>query len=411
MDINDFFDLSRRHLKANTRKYQRSFLREGHLKHRLSIIIGQRGVGKTTIIAQHLLNKVSNDLMSKEILYIPTDHFLIGNASLYETAEQFYQQGGKLIAFDEIHKYKEWSIELKSIYDTYPELTVIASGSSALEIHKGSHDLTRRAAIYNIQGLSFREYLELHLDTHFPRYDVATIVASHEPICHDIVTAIESKGKKVLALFKEYLKYGYYPYSIDINDHNIYFMTLEQNFHAAIEVDLAAVYPLLTGNSIRKLKQLLIFIASAVPFTPNLKKLKSLLDIGDERTLKSYFKYLEDAGLINLVMKVSKRIRKLETPEKIYLNNTNQLYAISPKSQNLGTIRELFFLSMLSHLYNVGIPNNGDFLVEDEWLFEIGGKKKNIKQVLEEKNAYLACDDLDMGKGNKIPLWLFGFVY
>ncbi|MDF1760234.1 MAG: AAA family ATPase [Coxiellaceae bacterium] len=411
MNIDDFFNLSRRHLKANNREYQRSFLQEGHLKHRLSIIIGQRGVGKTTIIAQYLLNKANNDLMSKDILYIPTDHFLIGNASLYETAEQFCQQGGKFIAFDEIHKYKGWSVELKSIYDTYPELTVIASGSSALEIHKGSHDLTRRAAIYNIQGLSFREYLELHLCTHFPRYDIATITASHEAICQDIVSTIDSKGKKVLSLFKEYLKYGYYPYSIDINDHNIYFMTLEQNFHAAIEIDLAAIYPLLTGNSIRKLKQLLIFIASAVPFTPNLRKLKSLLDIGDERTLKSYFKYLEDAGLISLVMKSSKKISKLETPEKIYLNNTNQLYAISPNSQNVGTIRELFFLSMLSHLYNVSIPKNGDFLIDNTWLFEIGGKKKNVKQILEEENAYLACDDLDAGVGNRIPLWLFGFVY
>lgn len=411
MNIDDFFSLSRRHLKANNRKYQRSFLKEHHLQHRLSMIIGQRGVGKTTLIIQHLLNKANHDIASHDILYIPTDHFLLGNISLYEMAEQFCQHGGKFIAFDEIHKYEKWSIELKSIYDTYPELFVIASGSSALEIHKGSHDLTRRAAIYKIYGLSFREYLELHLSTPFPRYPIEEIISSHESICHETIPLIESKGGRVLSLFKEYLKYGYYPYSIDIKNHNIYFMTLEQNFHSAIEVDLASVYPSLTGASVRKLKQLLTFIASAAPFTPNLKKLKTLLDIGDERTLKSYFKYLEDAGLISLVMKASKKINKLETPKKIYLNNTNQLYAISPKLQNAGTVRELFFLSMLSHLYDVTVPSHGDFLVESTWGFEVGGKKKNVKQTLNEKNAYLACDDIEIGSGYKIPLWLFGFVY
>lgn len=411
MDINELYTLSRRHLQASNYSYQRSFLQEERLKHRLSIIIGQRGVGKTTIIIQHLLNCVNQNLESKEILYIPTDHFLLGNSSLSEIAEAFYKQGGKIIAFDEIHKYSRWSMELKSIYDTYPQLHMIASGSSALEIHNGSHDLTRRAAIYRIHGLSFREYLELHLSIKLPKPSLEDIIANHESLSPSIVHDIEQTGHKILPLFKDYLSYGYYPYSLDINDHHIYLKTLEENFHATIEIDLAAVYSSLTGSSIRKLKQLLRFIAQSVPFSPNMKKLKTLLEIGDERTLKTYLKYLSDAGLIHLVMKASNKIKQIETPEKIYLNNTNQLHAISQTLENSDTPRELFFLSMLSPQHTLTAPKQGDFLIDGKWVVEIGGKKKTKEQIEELDNAFLACDNLEHGANQKIPLWLFGFVY
>lgn len=411
LNLNDLFSLSRRHLRSNDRKYHRYFLQEDRPQHRLSIIIGQRGVGKTTLMAQHLLVMVGHDVMSKDILYVPTDHFSLSGLSLYEIAEEFCQQGGKLIAFDEIHKYDNWSMELKSIYDTYPELCVLASGSSALEIHKGSHDLTRRAAIYKLQGLSFREYIEINLSIQLPFFSMETIFQSHESIANDIVMQIHKKGQKVLALFQDYLQFGYYPYSVDVPDHNIYFMTLEQNFHTAIEVDLVSVYPSLTGSSVKKLRHLLSYIASSVPFTPNFSKLKDLVDIGDQRTLKSYLKYLEDAGLIRMVMKATDKIKKLEVPEKIYLNNTNQLRAISPKLQNRGTVRELFLLSMLSQSHSVTVPKKGDFLIDNEWTIEVGGKKKDATQIFGKDQACLACDDIELGVGLKIPLWLFGFVY
>lgn len=200
------------------------------------------------------------------------------------------------------------------------------------------------------------------------------------------------------------MSYGYYPYYREVNDLATYYLLVEQNVHAIIESDLVAVHPSLTGNSIKKIKQLLVFISRAVPFVPNWQKLKSLVGISDDRTLKTYLKYLEDAELI-------KTIQKLETPEKIYLNNSNQMHALSFDQNNKGTVRETFFLNMLSTQHDVTLPLEGDFLVDDRFLFEIGGKKKGFHQLKPATNSYLAVDEIENGIGAKIPLWLFGFLY
>lgn len=409
--LDELYLLSQRYLDIKYKPYHRKSFQENFFDHSLSVLIGQRGIGKTTIIIQYLLSQVENDVLNNEVLYVPSDHFLLGKLSLYEIAEQFVQLGGKIIAFDEIHKYGEWSKELKSIYDTFPELKIIASGSSALEIYKGTHDLTRRAVVYHVQGLSFREYLELNLNDSFPVYRLEEILENHEKKVKDVLYIIEKHDRKILPLFNRYLQVGYYPYFLEVKNKSIYFITLEQSFHTVIESDLASIYPALTGNSIKKIKQLLTFIAEAVPFTPNWQKIKGMLEIGDERTLKTYFKYLEDAGLIHMIMKYSQKMNKLESPEKIYLNNTNQLYAISSKAHNIGTVRETFFLSMLSYNYDVSIPGIGDFMVDNKFVFEIGGKNKKFDQIKKEKQAYLVTDNVEMGFGNKIPLWLFGFLY
>jgi len=196
-----------------------------------------------------------------------------------------------------------------------------------------------------------------------------------------------------------------------VNDKAIYYLLVEQNLHTTIESDLVAIYPSLTGNRVRKIKQLLSFIARSVPFTPNWSKLKSILEIGDLRTLKTYFKYLEDAEVVQTVPKATKKMQKLEAPEKIYLNNPNQMYALSYDQHNTGTVRETFFLNMLSTRHEVTLPMRGDFLVENLYLFEIGGRKKSFHQLEKNENAYLACDDIESGIGAKIPLWLFGFLY
>jgi len=193
MALEALYLLSRRYLDTKYKVYHRELIQKHYLKHRLVILIGQRGVGKTTSIIQHLLDSVKQDSLSHEILYVPIDHFLLGGISLYEIAEQFYQLGGKIIAFDEIHKYSDWSKELKSIYDTFPDLKIVVSGSSALERHKGSHDLSRRAAVFSIQGLSFREYLELNLDASFSHYTLDEILKNHEKISHDILETIHKK--------------------------------------------------------------------------------------------------------------------------------------------------------------------------------------------------------------------------
>jgi len=410
MGLDELYKLSRHYLTIKYKPYHRNCVDESYFKHRLSVLIGQRGVGKTTVLIQYLLDYAKNDAFNSRILYIPSDHFLLGNLSLYEIAEQFSLFGGELLVFDEIHKYIPWVKELKSIYDTFPNLKVIASGSSALEIRKGSYDLTRRAAVSYLPGLSFREYLGLHWQLSLPPYHLEDIINHHEKIVQEVLSILGAQGKKVLYEFNRYLRIGYYPYFLEIHDPNIYFLTLEQNFHAILEADLTAIHPLLTSSSIRKMKKLLVFIAANVPFTPNMSKLSNLLDIGDERTLKTYFKYLEDVELIRLAPGSSKKLHKIEIPEKIYLNNTNQMYAIA-NMQNIGTIREIFFLSMLAKKHEVTVPKYGDFLINDNFTFEIGGKNKNFEQIKNISNAYLACDGIEYGINQTIPLWLFGFLY
>ncbi len=408
--LNDLYLLSRRFLEIHNQPYQRLILQD-FMRSRLGVLIGQRGVGKTTFLIQKLLEAANNNPLSTEILYVPMDHFLIRKGSLYDIAESFYQMGGKLIAFDEIHQYPHWSKELKSIFDTFPNLAIIASGSSALEIRKGTHDLSRRAVINFMPGYSFREYLELQHQLKLSPFSLADLLKNHIEITHAILKLITPNQLKILVEFKKYLQFGYYPYYRQFNDPGMYFITLEQNLHYALDSDLPTIYPSLTGHSIRKIKQLMSFIADSVPFTANLSKLKNLLDIGDERTLKTYLHYLSDCSLIRLCMKASPKLRKLESPEKIYLDNPNQMHALCPMNPNPGTLRELFFLSMLSYQHTVTIPMQGDFMIDNQWTFEIGGRKKDSLQIQDLNHAFLGCDEIEHGIGNKIPLWLFGFLY
>lgn len=408
--LQELQQLSQKFLTDKNQSYRRYFLQSPHFETPLSILLGQRGVGKTTLLIQYLLEQVSNDIFSSEILYVQSDHFSMGDTALYEIAENFSNMGGRYLVFDEIHKYQDWSKELKSIYDSFPQLKVIASGSSALEIYKGSHDLSRRGIVHRIQGMSFREFLEFELGITFGSYAFQDLLVKHQEICREITRKISKQGRKILPLFKSYLRIGYYPYYKTLKE-NLYFMTLEQNIHTTIESDLTAIYPHLNGNSIKKIEQLMRFIASAVPFTPSWNNLKSILGVGDIRTLKNYFKYLEDAGLIQTLSSASSKLRKLEQPEKIYLNNTNQSVAISSPKINMGTLRETFFLSMVSPLHSVTSPEVGDFMVDSNFIIEVGGKKKSKKQIYDNSAAYLACDDIDMGIDHKIPLWLFGFLY
>lgn len=408
--IGDLYLLSRRFLEIHNQTYQRRILQD-FMASRLGVLIGQRGVGKTTFLIQQLLEATNNNPLSMEIMYVPIDHFLVGKNSLYDIAETFYQMGGKIIAFDEIHQYPDWSKELKSIFDTCPHLAIMASGSSALEIRKGTHDLSRRAVVSSMPGYSFREYLELQHQLTLPNFSLVELINNQIEAAHDILKIIEANQLKVLLEFNKYLQIGYYPYYRQFNDARLYFITLEQNLHDALGSDLPTIYPALTGHSIRKIKQLMSFIADAVPFTANLSKLKNMLDIGDERTLKTYLHYLNDCSLIRLCMKASHKLQKLESPEKIYLDNPNQMYALCPMNPNLGTLRELFFLSMLSYHHDVTIPTRGDFMIDNQFVFEIGGRKKDLLQLQNLGQAYLACDDIEHGIGNKIPLWLFGFLY
>lgn len=410
--IEDLLRLSQDFIRLYNRNYLRYFLKTNRLENRFSLIVGQRGVGKTTAIIQHILSVYGNDPFTDKALYVQADHFLLGDRSLYAIAEEFHQLGGKLICLDEIHKYPNWAAELKSINDTFPKLRIIASGSSALEIHSGSHDLSRRAVMYRMNGMSFREFIEVTQDVALRSFKLDEILKNHQRIGGEIIETIENKGKKVLALFREYLEHGYYPYFMEYKSKKLFFITLEQNIHTTLESDLIAIYPSLSGTSVKKMKKLLAIIAVSVPFTPDLKKLKTMLDVGDERTLKTYLKYLEDAGIILTVSKSGRGLRELEKPEKIYLNNPNLSHAIAGHaSAEKGNIRETFFINMTHTLHKVTAHEKGDFFLDGKYAFEIGGKNKGTAQIREVKNAFLAVDNIEIGVGNRIPLWLFGFLY
>lgn len=409
--LDELRKLSQNFLTLKNSPYRRYFIQTEPFKHRLSLLLGQRGVGKTTTIVQFLLDKTGQDIYDPSILYVQADHFLVGNSSLYEIAEEFHSMGGKILALDEIHKYANWSQELKSIYDTFPNLQVIASGSSALQMHKGSHDLARRAIKCSMYGLSLREFIELRLQICLPTISLNDILQNHERLAGSLIEIIEKKDQKILPLFQHYLKCGYYPYLFELPSEELYYITLEQNLHTTLEADLPAIYSHLTASSINKLKALLIFIAKSVPFTPNWNKIKELLDIGDARTVKTYFQYLEDAAFIRTVGIGNKKLDHLSTIEKVYLDNPNQMHALTLSTANAGTERELFFIDMLSLKQCVTLAQQGDFIIDDTYIFEIGGRNKSFDQIKETKNSFLVCDAMERGIGRKIPLWMFGFLY
>lgn len=411
--LEDFFAKSIQFVKSNNLKYKRYFARQSNFEHKLSILMGARGIGKSVTIAQYM----SGFDIQKEALYVSLDDILANDINLYEIAQNFYLHGGKLLCLDEIHKYSNWSQELKNIYDNFKDLKVVASGSSALEIEKGSFDLSRRAIVYNMVGMSFREYLELNYSMVLESYTLEDVLKDHINISMTIAEKLETIDKKVLETFKEYLQYGYYPYFENFENKILFFKTLKQNINTTIEGDLLNIYPSLTGRSIQKIKQLLAIIMQNVPFTPTTSTLKKSIEVKDDRTLKEYLYYLDKSALIKLLMKNALAMKNVDKPEKIYLENTNLMHIANP---NIGNVRETFFVNQLSNYYLVNDQEDfkgifaskaGDFTLENKYIFEIGGSKKSFKQIKDMENSFVAADDIEIGFGAKIPLWLFGLLY
>lgn len=411
--IEKLLELSRYYLKNYNKPFKRYFLSKHALKGRFYIVTGQRGVGKTTALIQHMLSLCGGDVLTPEALYVPVDHTLVTGYTLYEIGENFYKEGVKIIFFDEIHKYGDWARDLKSLYDVYPDLKILSSGSSALEILKSSHDLSRRAVVYGMKGMSFREFLELELDMSLESYSLEHVVSEHSRLAHELTEKLEKQGKRVLPMFREYLKYGYYPYFIEHReDLAEFYVKLEQDVRKTVTDDSMDINPRLNGASVKKILKLLSLLTRSVPYTPDLNDLKRKLEIGDIRTLKQYLKYLEDSHVIQSVSRRGRGFSELEKPEKIYLNNTNLIYALSEgDAVERGNIRETFFVNMLSSFYSVRAAAKGDFLVNDKYTFEVGGKNKDFSQVKGVDNAYLALDEMELGMKSKIPLWVFGFLY
>ncbi|HEY3372767.1 MAG TPA: AAA family ATPase [Prolixibacteraceae bacterium] len=378
-------------LKETDTSFFRYIYSEINWKSRMIGLTGPRGVGKTTLVLQH----IKKNLNPAETLYVTAEDFYFADNRLIDLADTFVKRGGKYLFVDEIHKYKDWAKELKLIYDYHPELNVVFTGSSVLDIRKGASDLSRRAVMYHMQGLSFREYLQLFHQITVPSLSLEEILEHKEEL---------PEVKHPLPLFEAYLKNGYYPFALE-EDFGI---RLQQIVSQTLETDI----PLYAGMNVstgRKLKQLLAIVAKSVPFKPNMTSIATALS-ASRNTIADYCLFIEEAGMIAQLRDATGGIRGLGKVDKIYLDNTNLIYSLANDYSNTGNIRETFFLNQLRVKYDVIASPVADFVIGD-YTFEVGGKNKGLKQIQGIDNAFIVKDDIEMGYLNTIPLWQFGLTY
>lgn len=401
------YEISNKLISKVRAGFKRSLYTEVDWRQRLIEITGSRGVGKTTLMLQRAKELFNQN--PSAVIYISLDDAYFFNNSIIETAEQFQSYGGKYMFIDEVHKYPakhknyDWSAELKNIYDRYPELSVTYSGSSVIGLYKGHGDLSRRKTSYKLNGMSFREYLEMNNTLKLPAISLQDILNENPVVSTDISAKI-----KILPQFKNYLSTGYFPFYNENPEQ--YIQRIKNIINVILEVDIPSVAEINYGIT-GKIKTMLAVLSTSVPYTPNLTRLSDNLQIGDLRTMYKYFYYLEKAELITLLHSGAKAGKLFQKPEKIYLNNTNLINAINPPKKETGTIRETFFLNQLNYLHEVDYPKRADFIIDNNYTFEIGGRNKTGKQIKGTPNSYIVQDDIEIGFANKIPLWLFGFLY
>lgn len=385
------------YLKMYKQSYKRYIHKEVDFTHKLSGILGARGVGKSTFLLQYLQEL---DIAYSKKLYLSADAIDVTD-SLFEIAYAFSREGGELLIIDEIHKYKNFENELKKMYDML-ELKVIFSGSSALKIDNSKGDLSRRALLYSMKGLSFREFIEMKQGVTLPSFTLDEIFNSHIDIAHELLQKI-----KPYEFFKEYLEYGFYPFYFEGKD--TYLVKLQETVNAVIEVDIPSIFPLEYDNIIN-LKKLVKLVCSSKPFKINIRELSVKVGIKDYQTLYRYLEYLSKAKIINLIRPKTRGDNIFTKPEKMYLSNTNLHFSYCD-NQEVGTVREVFIMSMLVEDYKLVVPTQGDFFIDEKYLVEVGGKSKGFEQIKDIANSYIVADDIEIGSANKIPLWLFGFLY
>lgn len=360
---------------------------------RLVAILGARGVGKTTLLLQHIKLYDNQD----ESLYVSADDFYFTQHRLFDLALSFYQQGGKRLYIDEIHKYKGWSVEVKNIYDQIP-LQVVYTGSSILELEKGGADLSRRKLEYKLHGLSFREFLNISQGWNLPVYSLDEILRGS--------VAFPLDKARPIQLFRQYLREGYYPFFVEAD----YFMRLNGVLKQIVEADIPQFAEMEVASA-QKLKTLMYVLAQSSPFKPNYTNLERDLNIR-RNTLPQYMAYLEKAGIINVLRTKANGIKMLEKIEKIYLNNPNIAYALAEQEPNIGNIRECIFLAWMQVSHFVTASEVSDFEVSG-YTFEVGGRKKGKRQIesVPEGKGFVVKDDIEYAYQNQIPLWMFGFLY
>jgi predicted AAA+ superfamily ATPase len=379
--------------------FQRYLLDQIKPGKRLTGIKGARGAGKTTLLLQYMALNLPKDGTA---LYVSMDDLFFAGQTLLGLAEEFSISGGKFLLLDEVHKYPGWSRELKLIYDNLPDLQAIFTSSSILEIYQGESDLSRRVVSHTLRELSLREFLELESGIKTGAVSMDDILNNHVEIAGSMI-----KQFKPIGLFRNYSRYGAYPYFKE--DVDSYHQSLLNTINLIIDVDLNAIEHL-QYDMLTKIKKLLRTIATSVPFTPNISRLSELTGISRPSLLKA-LDQLERARMIWQLSKQGSGIGILTKPEKLYLNNPNLLYALARENWNTGTIRETFLLNQLKGIGQVYLADKGDFLFNESVTFEVGGPSKKLKQIRDTENSYLVKDDIEIGVKNTVPLWLFGFLY
>jgi predicted AAA+ superfamily ATPase len=388
---------SEKKINGISEKFHRYLFDKINLNNRLISILGARGTGKTTLLLQ--LAKQQNPL---QVLYVALDDLFFYDSSLYGLAEQFSKLGGEILFLDEVHKYPDWSRELKLIYDDFEDLKVVFTSSSILDIYKGESDLSRRVLSYNLKEMSFREYLLFQENITLPILSLDDIIVNHSRILLEI-----TKSFKPIKYFQKYLQIGAYPYYFGEKDE--YYQRISNTINLILDVDVQSIEGIDYAN-IAKLKRLLFVLAENVPFTPNISKLSEKININRNLLIQA-LQILERAELIHTRIKTNKSVSILSKPDKIWLHNTNLSYVISSDKPNLGNLRETFFLQHLSVLHNLSLPKCGDFLVDNKYTFEIGGSNKSHKQIQSVENSFVVKDDIENGVLDIIPLWMFGLIY
>lgn len=359
-------------------------------------IKGARGSGKTTLLLQHAQR---SEFEPQHILYVACDHPAMVDVGLFELAQTFYQEGGRLLLIDEIHKSANFAANLKAIRDSL-DLQVIFSGSSALRLAHDLADLSRRAMVYTLPVLSLREFMEIETGQAFPAYSLADILENHPHLANEVLQSV-----RPIEQFKKYLKYGAYPF---------YRESLENYTHKLLEVvnltidsDLSGIYGIAPAQ-LDKLKKILYMLCTTNPVELNVSKLSGAVGTSWS-TLSRYLESMSAGSLVHVV-RGGKGMRTVNKPDKLLLDNSN-LFQVLCADPNIGSVREGFFVSQMSYLHQVHYHDQGDFIVDDTWVFEIGGANKTMKQLGGNAKGYAAIDDVVVGDGRRIPLWLFGFTY
>ena len=391
------YQISNRKISGISLDYKRPLYRKINWDNRLIGIKGPKGVGKSTLLLQHIKESFPD---RSKVLYVSLDNIWFATNDLTDLVEYHYTHGGTHIFLDEVHRYKWWPKVIKNLYDDYPDLHIAYTGSSILKVKTADADLSRRLRSYDMNGLSFREYLAFEGVMDYRTLELEEILSDHISVASDIAA-----GLKVLPYFEKYLETGYYPFYKEEGDG--YLSRVQEVVSQTIDLDIPAIEDV-EYNTLQKLKKLMVILANQVPFIPKMNEFYQEMQTSREQGLK-LLNILEDAKLITMLKTSAKALKHISAPDKLYLDNTNMMHALSPNAQ-AGTVRETFFMNQLSHSHRVSLPIKGDFRVDEKYLFEVGGRKKTFEQIKDESDSFLAIDSIEIGHGNKIPLWLFGFL-